>query len=77
MGGKAFTGFMLLFESFAIELLLHCANIKAAVRMLHLNSHALDQFMRRAAERGVIRRKQSASSIWASMKRASRQATIM
>ncbi|NTV66536.1 MAG: ISL3 family transposase [Chlorobaculum sp.] len=48
--------FTLLFESFAIELLQHCANIKSAAQMLRLDWHALDQIMRRAVERGLKRR---------------------
>jgi len=48
--------FTLLFESFAIELLLHCANIKAAASMLRLNWHAVNHIMQRAVERGLSRR---------------------
>jgi transposase len=52
--------FTLLFESFAIELLLHCANIKAAAQMLRLDWHALNQIMQRAVERGLKRRENDA-----------------
>lgn len=48
--------FTLLFESFAIELLSHCANIKAAAQMLRLDWHALNQIMKRAVERGLKQR---------------------
>jgi len=49
--------FTLLFESFAVELLLHCATIKAAARLLRLNWHTVNQIMRRAVKRGLLRRK--------------------
>ena len=48
--------FTLLFESFAIELLQHCANIKAAASLLRLSWHAVNQIMRRAVARGLSRR---------------------
>ncbi|UWX58421.1 ISL3 family transposase [Chlorobaculum sp. MV4-Y] len=48
--------FTLQFERFAIELLLHCANIKAAASMLRLNWHAVNHIMQRAVERGLSRR---------------------
>ena len=55
MGGKALS-FQLLFKSFVIELLLHCAKIKSAAQMLRLDWHALNQIMKRGVERWLIRR---------------------
>ena len=50
----------LLLESFAVELLLHCSNIKAATRRLGLNWLALNQIMQRAVRRGLNRREAEA-----------------
>ncbi|ABL65963.1 transposase, IS204/IS1001/IS1096/IS1165 family protein [Chlorobium phaeobacteroides DSM 266] len=52
--------FTLMFESFAIELLMHCSSIKAASSMLNLNWHAVDEIMRRAVKRGLNRRESEA-----------------
>ena len=45
--------FKQLFESFAIELLQHCANITATARMQRFNWHAVNQIMQRDVERGL------------------------
>jgi transposase len=70
--------FTLLFERFAIELLQHCANIKAAANLFRLSWHAVNKLMRRAVTRRLSRRQADAMAyFWALTKKASRQASSM
>jgi len=48
--------FTLMFEGFAVALLQHCSSIQAASNILKLDWHAVDQIMKRAVERGLLRR---------------------
>ncbi|NTW88128.1 MAG: ISL3 family transposase [Desulfobulbaceae bacterium] len=48
--------FTLLFEGFAVALLQHCSSVQAASNILKLDWHAVDQIMKRAVERGLLRR---------------------
>jgi len=48
--------FTLMFEAFAIEVMLACGNIKAACGLLNLDWNAADAIMKRAVERGLVRR---------------------
>jgi transposase len=48
--------FTLMFEAFAIEVLLACGNVKAACELLNLDWDAADAVMKRAVSRGLIRR---------------------
>ena len=48
--------FTLLFEGFAVALLHHCASVQAASNILKLDWHAVDQIMKRAVKRGLLRR---------------------
>lgn len=48
--------FTLMFEAFAIEVMLACGNIKAASKLLKLDWNATDTIMKRAVDRGLIRR---------------------
>lgn len=48
--------FTLMFESFALAVLQHSANISSASKLLRLNWHALNEIMNRAVERGLSRR---------------------
>ncbi len=49
--------FTLLFEGFTVSLLQHCSSVQAASNILKLDWHAVDQIMKRAVERGLMRRK--------------------
>ena len=49
--------FTLLFEGFTVSLLQHCSSVQAASNILKLDWHAADQIMKRAVERGLLRRK--------------------
>ncbi len=51
--------FTLLFEAFAIEVLLHSSNVTAACKLLKINWHSADSIMQRAVERGLSRRKET------------------
>lgn len=48
--------FTLMFEGFAVALLQHCSSVQAASNILKLDWHAVDQIMKRAVERGLLRR---------------------
>lgn len=48
--------FTLMFEAFAIEVMLACGNVKAACGLLNLDWNAADAIMKRAVERGLVRR---------------------
>ena len=48
--------FTLLFEGFAVALLQHCASVQAASNILKLDWHAVNQIMKRAVKRGLLRR---------------------
>src|SRR5215207_193132 len=48
--------FTLLFEAFAVEVLLACKNVKAAAALLGLSWDQVDAILRRAVERGLQRR---------------------
>jgi transposase len=48
--------FTLLFEGFTVSLLQHCSSVQAASNILKLDWHAVDQIMKRAVERGLVRR---------------------
>lgn len=48
--------FTLLFEAFAVEVLLACKNVKAAAALLGLSWDQVDAILRRAVERGLERR---------------------
>lgn len=48
--------FTLMFEAFAIEVLLACGNVKAAAELLNLDWNATATIMNRAVDRGLIRR---------------------
>ena len=49
--------FTLLFEGFTVSQLQHCSSVQAASNILKLDWHAADQIMKRAVERGLLRRK--------------------
>jgi len=48
--------FTLMFEAFAIEVLLACGNVKSASELLNLNWHATQEIMHKGVERGLERR---------------------
>lgn len=48
--------FTLMFEAFAIEVMLACGNVKAACGLLNLDWNAADTIMKRAVDRGLERR---------------------
>jgi transposase len=48
--------FTLMFEAFAIEVMLACGNVKAAAGLLNLDWNAADAVMKRAVDRGLVRR---------------------
>ena len=48
--------FTLMFEAFAIEVLLACGNVSAACELLKLDWDAADAIMKRAVSRGLLRR---------------------
>jgi transposase len=48
--------FTLMFEAFAIEVMLACGNIKAASGLLNLDWNSADTIMKRAVDRGLVRR---------------------
>ena len=48
--------FTLMFEAFAIEVMLACGNVKAACGLLNLDWNSADNIMKRAVDRGLVRR---------------------
>jgi transposase len=48
--------FTLMFEAFAIEVMLACGNVKAASGLLNLDWNSADNIMKRAVDRGLVRR---------------------
>jgi len=53
------SGFTLLFEAFAIEVLQACSSVKAAAELMGLNWHQVNELKRRAVARGLERREVS------------------
>lgn len=52
------TRFTLLFEAFAIEVLLQCSSVSSACELLRINWHTANEIMQRAVERGMSRRQE-------------------
>lgn len=48
--------FTLMFEAFAIEVMLACGNVKAASGLLNIDWNSADNIMKRAVDRGLARR---------------------
>lgn len=53
------SGFTLLFEAFAIEVLHACSSVKSAAELMGLNWHQVNELKRRAVARGLDRREAS------------------